>query len=352
MGRTTTRTFLSFPSEFSFRGNLWADKKIFIAANVGGFNVMETKEPEKLKKRESSEFVLSGNEKRRHVQNGNEMLPIETSAVSGLSNLDSSLTDILKSLSNLSQGSGNRIPPNIPTIPRYPFLNEHPTSRDTLTGHPMMAKEQVILPPPTIPSPFANPIRVEQADPFSQLSSPNTREFGILDSRNFPPNFNEFLSQIPPGRFDLPSINHQIPVIRNQQRNFKLLEQPHEKQRKSYKNENRYLLPNPLVITFVRSNAEKVQGTASVRLAHENGSILDESKTEILEGIRTKNLDSDKKCQFSLKILSTSEGSKFSLCFDIKYSIGTQYYEETVYSRPFKVTSNKKKSYGGISNDD
>lgn len=126
---------------------------------------------------------------------------------------------------------------------------------------------------------------------------------------------------------------------------FKLLQQPNEKQRKSYINENRYILPNPLTIVPEDPNDNsKVEGVVSVCLLYENGEEFGEEKKHLLDGQTLKHLDSEKKAQFALKILETSEGNKFRLKFHINFKLDGIPYQQIITSHPFKVTSNKKRS--------
>jgi hypothetical protein len=60
---------------------------------------------------------------------------------------------------------------------------------------------------------------------------------------------------------------------------FRILTQPHEKQRKSYKSENRYILPNPLTVCTLRNEPE-LQGTVVVRLVYDTLELGYESVAE------------------------------------------------------------------------
>lgn len=130
---------------------------------------------------------------------------------------------------------------------------------------------------------------------------------------------------------------------------FDVIHQPNEKQRKSYKKENRCLLPNPITIALKdkytnMTGQHKIEGgRVTVRLVYENKEELDSSKQNILDGDLEKDLDSECKSQFSLKVLETSESRKFRLLFTVKYWTSGGFHEETVLSHPFSVTSNKKK---------
>eukprot|EP01116_Phalansterium_solitarium_P003381 TRINITY_DN141_c0_g2_i3.p1 TRINITY_DN141_c0_g2~~TRINITY_DN141_c0_g2_i3.p1 ORF type:complete len:451 (+),score=143.04 TRINITY_DN141_c0_g2_i3:573-1925(+) len=130
---------------------------------------------------------------------------------------------------------------------------------------------------------------------------------------------------------------------------FKLMQQPNDRQRKSYKNENRYILPNPLTVCLARPPEQSglaavSDGTVACRLVCENGDELGDGKRDCLSGGQRKPLDPERKCMFCLKILETSEGNKFRLLFSVQFTAGSTHYEENLLSHPFKVTSNKKKS--------
>jgi len=135
---------------------------------------------------------------------------------------------------------------------------------------------------------------------------------------------------------------------------FILLEQPNVRQRKSYKNENRYILPNPLTICARESPGEKLprilDGQVTVSLVNGDGQDLPNNKANLLDspdGL-TQQLDSNLSTHFSLKVLDTSEGTMFRLLFTATFtleSVGS--YEEKILSRPFQVYSNRKKNTKG-----
>jgi len=134
---------------------------------------------------------------------------------------------------------------------------------------------------------------------------------------------------------------------------FMLLEQPNEVQRKSYKNENRCLLPNPLTICQKEFLPEDkrgqvpVDGSVTVSLVDQDGEELGPNKAHMLDSIErstTQPLDENLSAQFSLKIMETSEGNMVRLLFTVRYrlkSLGQ--CEEKILSRPFVVYSNRKK---------
>jgi len=94
---------------------------------------------------------------------------------------------------------------------------------------------------------------------------------------------------------------------------FYILEQPNEFQRKSYKNENRCLLPNPITICCRELGDEKIaeisDASASVCLVNEDGEELPPHRQTILESVEhmlVQNLDETLGAQFSLKVMETS----------------------------------------------
>jgi len=140
---------------------------------------------------------------------------------------------------------------------------------------------------------------------------------------------------------------------------FYLVEQPEESQRKAYKNENRYLLPNPLVIAQVKSTkfteSFPIENCdVSVRLVHQNGEELESSKQcKMLEGQKVKRMTAstptgvDRRAEFSLKVKETSGRSKFRLLFTAHFTVNNIPCEQQILSNPFKVISNKKKAIYG-----
>eukprot|EP01119_Soliformovum_irregulare_P012069 TRINITY_DN3109_c0_g1_i1.p1 TRINITY_DN3109_c0_g1~~TRINITY_DN3109_c0_g1_i1.p1 ORF type:complete len:438 (-),score=118.72 TRINITY_DN3109_c0_g1_i1:85-1398(-) len=133
---------------------------------------------------------------------------------------------------------------------------------------------------------------------------------------------------------------------------FTLLEQPNEVQRKSYKNENRCILPNPLNICLREGYSEErktqiLEGTVTVTLVDADGEELPNHKQNILESIErslSQQLDENLSAQFSLKVMETSEGNMFRLLFTVNYRTkGLGPCEEKIQSRPFIVYSNRKK---------
>lgn len=127
---------------------------------------------------------------------------------------------------------------------------------------------------------------------------------------------------------------------------FELLYQPNEKQRKSYKNENRYILPNPLTVVLNKHMKEKKvkidKGSVTVSLLYDTGEELEENREHILDGIKTRSLDKEKKAQFHLKVVETSDRNRFRLQFVVRFFVNKVEHVEKIVSHCFRVTSNKK----------
>lgn len=101
---------------------------------------------------------------------------------------------------------------------------------------------------------------------------------------------------------------------------FMLMEQPNEVQRKSYKNENRCLLPNPLTICPREYSGDEMKrpqimdAAVTVQLVDQEGQELTPNKASILDSVEkgmTQGLDENLTAQFSLKIMETSEGNMY-----------------------------------------
>lgn len=126
--------------------------------------------------------------------------------------------------------------------------------------------------------------------------------------------------------------------------NFRITREPHDVQRKSYKNEKRYLVPKPIVVSWVGPADADVRGTVDVSLANEDGSDLPPSVQDALEGTKRKAINiEDKTASFSLIMRSVSGDSKLRLRFVVTYKVGEKTSTEILFSLPFKVESNRKK---------
>eukprot|EP00727_Mastigamoeba_balamuthi_P000852 m51a1_g10764 hypothetical protein (705) ;mRNA; f:17702-19993 len=127
---------------------------------------------------------------------------------------------------------------------------------------------------------------------------------------------------------------------------FKLVHEPHETQRKSYRNERRYILPNPLVITWVGPPSADVVGTTEVCLVSEAGEDLPPDLQDALDGSRRKQLDEERRASFALMMRATSGDARFRLRVRVQYRVdgSPEEFVETILSQPFRVESNRKKN--------
>jgi len=61
-----------------------------------------------------------------------------------------------------------------------------------------------------------------------------------------------------------------------------------------------------------------------------------------LDGVKTRPLDKEKKSQFHLKVVETSDRNRFRLQFVVRFYINKVEHSEKIISHCFRVTSNKK----------
>jgi len=129
---------------------------------------------------------------------------------------------------------------------------------------------------------------------------------------------------------------------------FYLQKHPNPFQRKCYANENRYLLPHPLVI--VHSSTQSLQWwRVTALLGAKDGETLDKQSNGreyhyLVDpsGLKKMNRPMDISCEFSLRLLSQSALRRFTLIFYIKYMTETGgVYREKLISEPFELQSNK-----------
>jgi hypothetical protein len=137
----------------------------------------------------------------------------------------------------------------------------------------------------------------------------------------------ELLAQARMARETLPSF--EIPV------------QPKEKQRKSYKNENRYLTPNPMSVKFT-GDGPSPAATVEVMLADENCTPLDASRQAELVGERQRPLGSDGVAPFSLKMYDTSRNEWVRLLFVVRFADSQA--NQWICTSRFRVDTNVKRS--------
>jgi hypothetical protein len=156
----------------------------------------------------------------------------------------------------------------------------------------------------------------------------------------------------------LPKLADSLPPLRTGESLFELISQPNRKQRKSYQNENRYILPNPIVVKPLanRNVIDCLRGTAEVSLVYENGIQLPQGS---LEGELLRPLDGrDKEAIFQLKLLVITP-KRLRLSFRIRYFLNCpapnsnassnacppfEEYQETLLSQPFEVHSNSTRN--------
>lgn len=87
---------------------------------------------------------------------------------------------------------------------------------------------------------------------------------------------------------------------------FFLLQQPYERQRKSYNNENRYIRPTPLIITLKKefsSFIKELKGKVNVSLVNSEGKELDSKKRDLLQGEKIKFFDEDRYIKYNFNKL-------------------------------------------------
>jgi len=170
------------------------------------------------------------------------------------------------------------------------------------------------------------------------------------------PGLRELLSRpLPPLENSLPPLKNQINTIE-----FELVSQPNRKQRKSYRNENRYILPNPIVVRPLAESSvlSRLQGTVKVGLVYENGIELPQHS---LEGELVRPLEGrDKQARFQLKLLIITP-KRLRLSFQIHYMKSCTFLEDNrntssnnypsfeegqvnLISQPFEVHSNSTRN--------
>jgi len=125
---------------------------------------------------------------------------------------------------------------------------------------------------------------------------------------------------------------------------FRVLREPKPKQRKSYKNENRYLAPNPLQVGWC-GDGDSPEGYVTALLADESGEPLSAERQNELVGEHVQSLNEDGVAQFSLKMHDTSRGTWLRLRFQIQHHSGPQKgLLEWVCTAKFRVDTNIRKS--------
>jgi len=128
---------------------------------------------------------------------------------------------------------------------------------------------------------------------------------------------------------------------------FYIVHQPNERQRKSYKNEQRFILPSPLMVALREQSdgmsEPLIEGVVEVKLTDENGDIIEDQS--VLEGCKVKRLGAlECKASFQLKIVDVYEGTKFRLQFLLEYRSNGVLQFERLLSDTFRVISNKRRT--------
>jgi len=106
---------------------------------------------------------------------------------------------------------------------------------------------------------------------------------------------------------------------------FMMRDQPKPKQRKSYRNENRYLLPNPTQVTMAHGidRSTIVTATCTIKLLDGARNRLPRQTThyvENTEGALSSVLEKNQTAfDFALKVRQNSGPDKFRICFVVKY---------------------------------
>eukprot|EP01119_Soliformovum_irregulare_P024057 TRINITY_DN8546_c0_g1_i1.p1 TRINITY_DN8546_c0_g1~~TRINITY_DN8546_c0_g1_i1.p1 ORF type:complete len:469 (-),score=61.97 TRINITY_DN8546_c0_g1_i1:94-1404(-) len=223
---------------------------------------------------------------------------------------------------------------NVRSPQYYPSVGPSGTISGQGTIHALRTTRDVAM-----TSPPDSPLHPTSSTPLTPMSPMP------VSPMSHPSPVQPFAESLPPTRSslnqDLTSVNHSA--------RFVLLEQPNEIQRKSYKNESRYLLPNPLAICLRSPNDKDtpfpiVGGTVTVKIVNRDGGEIpgQEGILESLGGL-SHPLDDEKAASFSLKVLTTSNGGSFRLLFLISYMEQLALVEEKILSNPFIVCSNRKK---------
>eukprot|EP01117_Protostelium_nocturnum_P009428 TRINITY_DN3364_c0_g1_i2.p1 TRINITY_DN3364_c0_g1~~TRINITY_DN3364_c0_g1_i2.p1 ORF type:complete len:631 (-),score=169.78 TRINITY_DN3364_c0_g1_i2:111-2003(-) len=139
--------------------------------------------------------------------------------------------------------------------------------------------------------------------------------------------------------------------IDNPNHKLSLKEQPNFLQRKCYANENRYLLPNPMVIAL-KDGTPKLgglsvkEGYVTVSLVDNQGRNIHDPNIARLEsttGTLVKKFDpSDGTASFSLKLHCFNNQNRFRLMFECEFQLEDGLPQrEIILSDPFQVHSNK-----------
>jgi len=84
------------------------------------------------------------------------------------------------------------------------------------------------------------------------------------------------------------------------------------------------------------------KGAVTVCLLYDTGEQIEGNREHILDGVKTRALDKERKAQFHLKVVETSDRNRFRLQFLVRFYINKVEHTERIISHCFRVTSNKK----------
>ncbi|PRP73581.1 hypothetical protein PROFUN_02590 [Planoprotostelium fungivorum] len=188
--------------------------------------------------------------------------------------------------------------------------------------------------------------KIDGEDKFSQ-SWP-----GAVPTTNFAA---EYSSPEPSPRNFMRGASKSSTTMDNPESNwFYMVEPLKSRQRKSYKSETRYLLPNPITISLKDSaRAAKIQsGTVTVELVDSDGQQLSNEKRRYLDagpssGLSQHLTKESTTRKFYLKVLENSKNGRFRLLFIINFTTTDGLpHSETIYSNEFVVRYANKYSGG------
>eukprot|EP01118_Nematostelium_gracile_P006397 TRINITY_DN2059_c0_g1_i4.p1 TRINITY_DN2059_c0_g1~~TRINITY_DN2059_c0_g1_i4.p1 ORF type:complete len:438 (+),score=96.97 TRINITY_DN2059_c0_g1_i4:787-2100(+) len=228
---------------------------------------------------------------------------------------------------------------NVNNLPLEQMVQQMPMYQEThfplLSSSPPQVSECILPIPPTMPT-----MKSQMKMHFQPHSPPNP-------PIEEPSNVTQMMIPMPARDEMIGKMVQPKPETKEEPTHFfELLYQPNEKQRKSYKNENRYILPNPLTIVMSKHMKEKKikvdKGSVTVSLLYDTCEELEENREHILDGVKTRALDKEKKAQFHLKVVETSDRNRFRLQFVVRFWVNKVEHTEKIISHCFRVTSNKK----------
>eukprot|EP01117_Protostelium_nocturnum_P015882 TRINITY_DN6194_c0_g1_i1.p1 TRINITY_DN6194_c0_g1~~TRINITY_DN6194_c0_g1_i1.p1 ORF type:complete len:688 (+),score=264.55 TRINITY_DN6194_c0_g1_i1:568-2631(+) len=134
---------------------------------------------------------------------------------------------------------------------------------------------------------------------------------------------------------------------------FKMKRQPHNHQRRCYEDENRYVMPNPLIVmeeneTEVLPNQKILDGFVTAMLADDDGNLLSDSlpESERLfspDGLSHKISSNNTRAAFNVKLFAPAgRRSRFRIVFLVNYQTadGNSYWEKVI-SDVIQIQCNK-----------